>query len=226
MIKICFISDLHGYLINDIEPCDLVIICGDSISLRFQSGWHKAIRWYRNQFKSWAEALPCDKVFFIAGNHDPIESYEEEMKLNFPMDSKVSYICHEYCEFTKDGTTLKMFGSPYCHVFGHWYFMEDDNTLATLFNEIPKNLDIVFTHDAPYGITDVLLDPKAWNSTENLGCRPLADAIIEAKPAILAHGHLHSTSHVPEEYNGTKYFNCSIVDEEYQPVYDPIYIEW
>ena len=28
MIKICAMSDLHGYL-PPVEPCDLVLICGD-----------------------------------------------------------------------------------------------------------------------------------------------------------------------------------------------------
>ena len=36
MIKICAISDLHGYL-PEIRPCDLVLVCGDSIPLNVQA---------------------------------------------------------------------------------------------------------------------------------------------------------------------------------------------
>lgn len=36
MIKICAISDLHGDL-PEIRPCDLVLVCGDSIPLNVQA---------------------------------------------------------------------------------------------------------------------------------------------------------------------------------------------
>ena len=42
MIKICAISDLHGYL-PKIEPCELVLICGDIVSLCAQR-YPKAVR--------------------------------------------------------------------------------------------------------------------------------------------------------------------------------------
>lgn len=42
MIKICAISDLHGYL-PKIEPCELVLICGDIVGLHAQR-YPKAVR--------------------------------------------------------------------------------------------------------------------------------------------------------------------------------------
>ena len=69
---ICAISDLHGILI-DIEPCDLVLICGDTIPLNIQSNSKKTKRWLVNEFKPWCESLPCNKVLFIAGNHKIIK---------------------------------------------------------------------------------------------------------------------------------------------------------
>ena len=35
-MKICAISDLHGFLIDYIEPCELVLICGDIVPLYMQ----------------------------------------------------------------------------------------------------------------------------------------------------------------------------------------------
>lgn len=35
-MKICILSDLHGFLIEDIQPCELVLICGDIVPLRMQ----------------------------------------------------------------------------------------------------------------------------------------------------------------------------------------------
>ena len=68
-MKICAISDLHGELI-DIEPCDLVLICGDSVPLNVQSSTNRTKKWYKEKFTKWAENLPCEKVIFIAGNHE------------------------------------------------------------------------------------------------------------------------------------------------------------
>jgi Icc-related predicted phosphoesterase len=223
-IKVCCLSDLHGFLIEDLEPCDVVIICGDIVSLSYQRGWHKAIRWYRNKFKPWVESLPCDKVFFIAGNHDPIEVYTGEMKEEFPIDGKVSYICNEYCEFTKNSQTLKMFGSPFCQVFGHWYFMKDDKTLENYFSKIPENLDILFTHDAPFGVTDVLLQSEYYTG-EHIGNKSLATAILKKSPKYVLHGHLHSCSHEFEEFGYSKVINCSILNEDYNQVYKPLFLE-
>lgn len=35
-MKICVLSDLHGFLIDYIQPCELVLICGDIVPLRMQ----------------------------------------------------------------------------------------------------------------------------------------------------------------------------------------------
>lgn len=70
-LSICALSDLHGYLVpvEDFEPCELVCICGDIVPLDIQSNSRKTKQWLKQQFKPWAESLPCNKVLFIAGNH-------------------------------------------------------------------------------------------------------------------------------------------------------------
>jgi Icc-related predicted phosphoesterase len=224
-IKVCCISDLHGHLIDNIEPCDLVLICGDSVALSHQAGWHKAKNWYRHKFKPWAEVLPCDKVFFIGGNHDPIDSYTEQMHELFPINSRVSYLCNECAEFTKYGRTIKLFGSPYCKIFGNWYFMKDDKSLEKYYSEIPKRLDILFTHDTPYKISDILLQKEvSFVTDEHIGNKPLREAIIRTMPTYHVSGHLHSCDHTLINYGFTRHANVSILDELYKPVYEPLYI--
>lgn len=71
-MKIVAMSDLHGTLlpVNDyFEPCELVCICGDISPLHIQLNHRKMQKWLKEEFKPWCEALPCDKVIFIAGNH-------------------------------------------------------------------------------------------------------------------------------------------------------------
>ena len=67
MIKICAISDLHGYL-PKMEPCELVLICGDIVGLHAQRYPKSCKEWYIDWFKPWVNELPCDKVLFITGN--------------------------------------------------------------------------------------------------------------------------------------------------------------
>ena len=43
-MKVCAVSDLHGDLI-DIKPCDLVLICGDSVPLNVQRNSKGTERW-------------------------------------------------------------------------------------------------------------------------------------------------------------------------------------
>lgn len=218
-MKICTISDLHGDLI-DISPCNLLIICGDIVQLNVQSEVHKSIKWLRNKFKPWATNLPCDKVIFIAGNHDWIAEKEVKFMLDtFPKDEKVTYLFHEPYEY--EG--LKIFGTPYCQRFYNWAFMRDDEDLQQIYKCIPKDLDILITHDAPYGVSDILL--QSGYTKEHIGNKPLREAILEKEPKYVLHGHLHSTSHEFELLGSSQVINCSIKDEQYQPIYYPIYFE-
>ena len=218
---ICAISDLHGILI-DIEPCDLVLICGDTVPLNIQSNSKKTYKWFQTVFKEWTDNLPCNKVLFVAGNHDlGLEHHQERYEKLFPKDNKVTYLCNT----SYDYKGIKIFGTPYCKQFGHWAFMEDDNTLTKLFEEIPYNLDILMSHDAPYGCTDICLQQLDWISKDHLGNMPLRNAIIEKKPKIVFHGHLHSTNHEFELLENSKVVNSSIVDEQYNVNYSPIYYD-
>lgn len=223
-MKICALSDLHGTLlpVEDIEPCELVCICGDIVPLNIQSNSKKTRRWLKEDFKSWANTLPCDKVLFIAGNHD-LHLNLAFMKEHFSSQDKVTYLFHEnYVYKAKNGREYTIFGTPYCKQFGNWAYMEADEMLVKLFQAIPKDLDILMTHDAPYGVSDVLLQNVPWNTGEHIGNIPLREAILEKSPRYNIHGHLHSTSHEFENLGITKVVNCSLKDEHYQPVYYPI----
>lgn len=227
MIKVCAISDCHGDL-PEIKPCDLVLICGDSVPLNVQASTNGTKKWYKNKFKTWAENLPCEKVIFIAGNHElRFPGHQIVYENLFPSSDKVTYLCHKEYIYTHDGIDHRIFGTPYCHMFGNWAYMYPDDTLRQVFNEIPENLDILITHDAPYGISDIVLQSSCpwYDGKTHLGNIPLREAILEKKPKIVVHGHIHSSSREFESLGSSKVINCSIVDENYSPVYAPIVFE-
>ena len=228
-LKICALSDLHGTLlpVEDIEPCELVCICGDIVPLKIQASSHKTKSWLRNKFKPWCESLPCDKVIFIAGNHDFYLQDLDFMYSVFPKDGKVTYLFHEgYVYTSKEGKEYSIFGTPYCQIFGNWAFMDTNSRLIELYSSIPDNLDILLTHDQPYGWGDVLeqlITP--WADSSHIGNQPLAQAIFEKQPKYLFCGHLHSTTHKCVEIGETKRYNVSIKDERYDPIYDPLVLD-
>jgi Icc-related predicted phosphoesterase len=227
-MKICALSDLHGTLLpveDYFEPCELVCICGDIVPLNIQTNNKKTMKWLVNKFKPWCESLPCDKVIFIAGNHDFGFSNLDFMYTLFPKDKKVTYLFHEnYIYTSKSGKEYSIFGTPYCKLFGNWAYMESDSVLDNLFKDIPENLDILLTHDQPYGWGDILLDDVIWNTGDHIGNKPLTKAVMQKQPKYMFTAHLHSTTHECVEIGTTKRYNVSIKNEKYDPVYNPLII--
>lgn len=221
-MKICAISDLHGFL-PELKPCDLIIICGDSVPLEFQMSSRRTKKWYANTFAEWADNLSCEKVIFIAGNHElHFPRHQIFYEKLFPSSDKITYLCNS--EYDYHG--YKIYGTPCCQVFGNWAFMFSDDILKNKFKNIPKNLDILITHDAPYGVSDILLQKEyKWCTGEHIGNKILTEAILEKEPKIVLHGHLHSTNHEFESLGKSKVINCSIKDEFYNPIYEPLYFE-
>lgn len=228
-MKVIALSDLHGTLLpvkDYFEQCELVCICGDIVPLKIQSNHRKTRRWLIDMFKPWCESLPCDKVIFIAGNHDFGFKNTDFMYSLFPKDAKVTYLFHEsYTYISKSGKEYSIFGTPYCKLFGIWAFMEMDSILDNLYQDIPNNLDILLTHDQPFGWGDILLDDVKWNTHKHIGNEPLVKAIFNKRPKFQFNGHLHSCDHSLIEIGDTKHYNVSIKDEYYNPVYDPLIIE-
>lgn len=227
-MKICVTSDLHGYL-PEIEPCELLLICGDIVSLKHQRYSKSCKKWYTKVFQPWINNLPCDKILFIPGNHEVgVEGHEDEYRKLFSHTNKATILLHDYYEYlSNDGIIYKIFGTPYCKIFGNWAYMKSNSDLRQSFKDIPNDLDILISHDAPYGISDIVLQSNCswYDGKTHLGNIPLREVILEKKPKIVVHGHIHSSSREFESLGSSKVINCSIVNEDYSPIYAPIIFE-
>ena len=229
MIKVCAISDMHGILDFDIKPCDILCICGDIVPLKVQTYHDGTLKWLAKTFVPWCEKQPCEKVFLIAGNHDWIAmEHPDDWEAMFK-DTKITYLCDKEVEYVKetddDYQSIRIYGTPWCHQFYNWAFMTSDKELEKIYNKIPYKVDILLTHDSPYGTSDVILQDVPWKNGEHIGCHPLGDAVDAKMPSILFHGHLHSTNHNLEKRGEVNVYNVSIVNEEYKHVYEPLYLE-
>ena len=225
-MKVCVTSDLHGYL-PEIEPCELLLICGDIVSLKHQRYSKSCKQWYTKVFQPWIDSLPCDKVLFIPGNHEVgVEGHEDEYRKLFSPTNKATILLHDYYEYlSNNGVVYKIFGTPYCKIFGNWAFMRTNSDLKEKFSEIPEGLDILLTHDVAYGYADQSLQDIGYGTDTHFGTVELRDAILEKKPKYHFSGHIHTANHNLIMIGDTKHYNVSYVDETYIPTFKPLYIE-
>lgn len=218
-MKIIAISDLHGLFPKIDEKCDVLCICGDIIPLEIQTDIYKSKNWLKTDFIAWCNSIACKHILLIAGNHDLIfeQTLHHEI-MNIFLGTKIHYLENDEIEI--DGK--RFYGTPYCHIFENWAFMREDSHLKMIYDLIPENLDVLLIHDAPYGTSDICLQETEGNDKEHLGCIPLRDAILEKKPKIVLHGHLHSTNHNVELMENTKVYNVSVLNESYNLEYPPL----
>lgn len=222
-MKIVAISDLHGYLPMDLPEGDTLCICGDIFPLDIQKNVSECESWLNDVFIPWTIEIPFKNVVILAGNHDFFFEYVEPVDHILMFDgTKITFLQDSYVIIDK----IKFYGTPWCHKFGKWAYMLYDDELETKFKRIPSDVDFLLTHDAPYGTSDICMQNVYWNNGDHIGSKPLRDAVIEKKPKYMLHGHLHSTNHNEEVLNETKVYNVSLLDERYEPIYQPLVIEY
>ena len=222
-MKIVAISDLHGMLDFTTPACDVLCICGDIVPLNIQSYTKETFKWLETEFLPWCNQQPCETILLVGGNHDlRMCSHEDKVHALFN-ETKVHYLLDESYEYidTETGNVVKFYGTPWCHIFGNWAFMISDDEINKKLRNMPDDVDVLLTHDAPYGVSDVCFQKVWWNKHEHIGCKPMRDAIIEHKPKYCLHGHLHSTNHACEMLGDTQVYNVSLLDETYTRVYEP-----
>lgn len=241
-MKLIGISDIHGYLVppsklsNDFF--DVLCICGDLIPLDIQSDSESSEIWFKEDFREWCENLPCEKVIFIAGNHDRYlekmlrrlgsatavsEHFNWSDKMVFLHDSE--YIYKDISEDTVK--EVKFYGSPWFPFLPNWAFYKDSKGLAEVFEKIP-DCDVLLTHTPGRHMFDTGRVMQ-YTYGDELGSEELTDVIMRRHIKLWLCGHIHSGNHELSEFTddkfacyGMKVANVSIKDERYLPTYAPL----
>ena len=223
-MKVCAISDMHGQYDFNIDPVDILFICGDIVPLKMQRNIPQSMSWFKKTFIPWCEKQPCKQIYLVAGNHDFFMENKDKEINDALMCTKIIYLNNQSAEYLDEesGKIYSICGSPLCHIFGNWAFMYSPKYEYDEFSKMPNNCDFVLTHDAPYGISDVCIE--GWNH-EHIGNPELRNVVLEKNPKYLLHGHLHSTNHDCEMLGDTKVYNVSLLDENYYLKYYPLYFE-
>ncbi|KAL7812331.1 Metallo-dependent phosphatase [Trichoderma aethiopicum] len=82
-----------------------------------------------------------------------------------------------------NGSTLRIFASPWTPRYGTWAFQYEGMGAHSF--DIPQGVDVAMTHGPPLGVLD-----QTWRN-ENAGCGDLFRSIHRAKPRIHCFGHIH-----------------------------------
>lgn len=234
-IKATVFSDSHGYLPVLIEPFDVLFICGDiTPAYHYYSRNVEAQKeWLLNDFKFWLERLPYrdenSRVYIVPGNHDHVferMSPEFRSEIEDGLGERVKLLIHEESEFIFNDEIsgekkIRIFGTPYCKIFYNWAFMLPDTDLQRLYQDIPEGIDVLITHDPP-ALNGLGTITQGYQDGKEAGNEILAKRILEVKPKFCFSGHIHSGNHCYEEYENIMMANVSVMDEQYNPVNEPL----
>jgi Icc-related predicted phosphoesterase len=208
-MKIDCVSDLHGYY-PKLEGGDLLIVAGDLTA-------RNTIEEFED-FNYWLVHQDYPKKIIIAGNHDGILEKARPSKRYFSVGIYLKDDLEEY-----EG--LKIWGSPWTPTFYDWYFMKErGEEIKAMWDLIPDDIDILVTHGPPYGILDKTQISSRKDNHGHAGCMDLMNTIPRLKNL-----KLHVFGHIHEGYgqvviNDTRFVNASIMNEDYEPVNEPIRI--
>ena len=201
-MKICAMSDTHGYLPKEIPECDALLIAGD-FCVRMPVYYQ--LQWLRFEFRSWLQELEVP-VFACAGNHDwPFFEYADDVpKLPW------TYLEDSGTEFKG----FKIYGTPWQRIFYDWAFNLTEYQLNEKWNMIPEDTDILICHSPPKFFGDLT------KRGSHEGSQTLLERIVEIKPQLVVFGHIH-LGHGEWTHNGVKMANVAMVNEGYKVVHDP-----
>ncbi len=114
---------------------------------------------------------------------------------------------------------IKIWGSPYTPWFYRWAFNKKRGTaLATQWNKIPPDTDILLTHGPVHGVLDTVVNEQ------HAGDKDLLKRIIEVKPKVHVCGHIHESYGVTKRY-GIRFINACVLNESYELTHKPIVFE-
>ena len=169
-------SDTHGNHreLQVPENIDIAICTGDAVEDNLVGNEY-------DDFIEWFASLPCKWKIFVPGNHElSFELGQAEGNIQRMTQSGIT-VLENAIEDCEDVIIASISGN------------------ASISNEnIPDDIDIVITHNPPFGILD-----------ENMGSVNILDFIMKAKPKYHLFGHIHSTAGEKMQFGDTVCINIA-----------------
>ncbi len=214
-MKVVMISDTHGFHRDPhliIPDGDLLIHAGDMSMM----GELDVLL----DVNDWFKELDFNDIVVIAGNHD--RSLGGKAMMGYKMFTNAIYLDRSSVMINDK----LIWGSPYTTwsdalnpMFKKITYIKDEMDWAG----IPKDVDILVTHQPPYGFGD-LLDDYGSEPNTHIGDMKLYSKILDYKPELNVTGHIHEAYGVYHN-DDTTIVNASVVDPRYNLVNKPVVID-
>jgi Icc-related predicted phosphoesterase len=206
---------LHGHF-PKLDGGDLLIVTGDLTAKGNFDEYQNFFYWLFQQYYK--------KKIFVAGKHD-----SEFQNFSFEFAHSITdcvYLCDSGTEF--EG--LKIWGTPHSLYFDRINpkcaaFTGDEEYLKEKYDKMlsQDRIDILISHSPFYGVLDQNEDGYLCGSHE------LRNIVDKVKPKLFICSHIHEQggNQLLYKHQGpnTWCVNCSIMNEKYQPVNQPVRIE-
>jgi len=222
-MRIVALSDQHGYL-PDIPECDLLLIAGDVCPDRIgpfeaMHDFDQQKRWFDRQVRPWLAAVPAAHKILTWGNHDWCG---QMCSFRDASTSDLQIIVDAATTVRAAGDEVTVWATPWSNLFMDWAFMKRPEELEAVYAQIPTGIDILVSHQPPYGHGDSYF---GFGAVEHLGSHELLTAIERVRPRLVVCGHFHG-GYGRSEYSGVPIYNVSVVDEEYRLAHAPTVIDF
>lgn len=223
-MNICAIGELHGNL-PKLPDSDLLLITGNIFPQNIANNPKASMLWFKDEFLKWAKDVDTWEIVLIGGTRDWLFylEHEETLKAIEKFGNWFHYLRNEFIEIEINGEKISIFGTPFTRKTGHWAFMKEERELERLFNACPEQVDILLTHDAAYGVSDIPFERLAFmKEYEDIhqGSKALRDVYNRTSFKYGFHSNIRSSNRNLTNFKNTKVCNVSYVDEKFNPVVD------
>lgn len=178
-------NNLHVYAFSDThdshrqlhvpENIDILICAGDAVEDDMKGGeYDDFIEWFSSQSAKWK--------LFVPGNHELSFELGQAEDIVRQMNDNGIIVLEDAIEDC-DGVVVASISAN--------SRIEDSN--------IPTGIDILVTHQPPYGILD-----------ENMGSLEILNFALKSKPKYHLFGHIHSTAGQSLRHGYTEFVNISV----------------
>jgi len=182
-MRITILADLHGFLPEEVPPCDLLILSGDltggnwtGASDGTEAKWNA---WLCGEFREWLHGLEYKKCVIVGGNHDTV-LLKFSNAFDWAWKENATYLCDSGTDFNG----VKIWGAPWVKKFDCLAFNLDPVALAKKWALVPSDTDILVCHGPPFMAGDKV-------QHDHVGDTNLRRRIEEIQPRLVTCGHIH-----------------------------------
>ena len=229
-MRIVALSDQHGHL-PVVPACDLLLVGGDVCPDRigsFDADQNPAQQktWFDEKARPWLAAAPAAHRVLTWGNHDWCgEAFDFGADGPARAPANRLQIVVDQLTSVPNGSSrpVSIWASPWSNAFMTWAFMKTPGDLADLYATIPEGIDILMSHQPPFGHGDLFEDVVSARH-EHPGSHELLATIDRVRPRLVICGHFHAGFGCFRRGN-TLIYNVAVVNDEYQLIRQPTVID-